>query len=186
MSRYSTGPCPSVRPPSSPFLSPSHLLDSGPNRCADRDEENGSASPPLALSIWQLLTRDGYGRYIGICGTDVHYLTHGRVGDFILKDPVTLGHEPAGIVAKGVSVSCLSERRTCTCADNTPTVGSQVTTLKPGSRVALEPGITCRKCDVCKRGQYQVRRGDAVYYPLSKLRHPRRSRFPSPSHPIFI
>ena len=36
-------------------------------------------------------------------------------------------------------------------------VGSQVKDLKPGDRVAMEPGATCRKCDACKRGRYEVR-----------------------------
>lgn len=37
---------------------------------------------------------------VGICGSDVHYLTKGRIGDFILTKPMIIGHEAAGIVAK--------------------------------------------------------------------------------------
>ena len=37
----------------------------------------------------------------GICGSDVHYLVHGRIGDFIVEKPMVLGHESAGIVSKG-------------------------------------------------------------------------------------
>ena len=37
-------------------------------------------------------------RSVGICGSDVHYWTHGRIGDFIVNEPMVLGHESAGIV----------------------------------------------------------------------------------------
>ncbi|KAG8825714.1 hypothetical protein FRC17_008558 [Serendipita sp. 399] len=61
----------------------------------------------------------------GICGSDVHYLLHGRIGDFVVEKPMVLGHESAGIVYQ---------------------VGSKVKHLKPGARVAMEPGATCRLC----------------------------------------
>jgi len=71
----------------------------------------------------------------GICGSDVHYLVEGRIGDFILKEPMVLGHESSGIVYK---------------------VGTKVQHLKIGDRVAMEPGATCRKCVSCKAGRYEV------------------------------
>ncbi|KAG5724994.1 D-xylulose reductase A [Termitomyces sp. T112] len=71
----------------------------------------------------------------GICGSDVHYLVHGRIGDFIVKNPMVLGHESSGIVAK---------------------VGPDVKHLKVGDRVAMEPGATCKRCDVCKSGRYEL------------------------------
>jgi D-xylulose reductase len=71
----------------------------------------------------------------GICGSDVHYLTHGRIGDFVVENPMVLGHESAGVVFK---------------------VGSKVQHLKPGDRVALEPGETCRVCHHCKGGRYNL------------------------------
>ncbi|GJJ13430.1 hypothetical protein Clacol_007684 [Clathrus columnatus] len=71
----------------------------------------------------------------GICGSDVHYLLHGRIGDFIVKKPMVLGHESAGVIAQ---------------------VGSAVKHLKVGQRVAMEPGATCRVCDACKAGQYEL------------------------------
>lgn len=37
---------------------------------------------------------------VGICGSDVHYLTHGRIGDFVLRKPMVIGHEAAGVVVK--------------------------------------------------------------------------------------
>ncbi|CAO1637453.1 unnamed protein product [Parajaminaea phylloscopi] len=72
-------------------------------------------------------------RQTGICGSDVHYWTHGRIGDFVLTAPMVLGHESAGIVTR---------------------VGPGVDTHRVGDRVALEPGVPCLKCDVCKAGHY--------------------------------
>jgi len=71
----------------------------------------------------------------GICGSDVHYLVHGRIGDFVVTNPMVLGHESAGIVYK---------------------VGSKVKGLAPGARVAMEPGASCRTCDACKSGRYEL------------------------------
>jgi D-xylulose reductase len=73
----------------------------------------------------------------GICGSDIHYLVHGRIGDYALPpgSDMVLGHESSGVISR---------------------VGSSVTHLKPGDRVAIEPGATCRKCDACKEGRYQL------------------------------
>jgi L-iditol 2-dehydrogenase len=47
---------------------------------------------------------------VGICGSDVHYLVEGRIGDFIVKEPMIMGHEASGIVAKvGKNVKHLKE-----------------------------------------------------------------------------
>ena len=43
----------------------------------------------------------------GICGSDVHYLVHGRIGDFIVEKPMVLGHESSGVVHKGMYECCL-------------------------------------------------------------------------------
>lgn len=72
---------------------------------------------------------------VGICGSDVHYLIRGRIGDFIVKDPMIMGHEASGIVAK---------------------VGKNVKHLKEGDRVAIEPGVPCRVCQFCKEGKYNL------------------------------
>lgn len=71
----------------------------------------------------------------GICGSDVHYYTHGAIGSFVVKAPMVLGHESAGIVTE---------------------VGHGVKSLKVGDKVALEPGVPCRYCDFCKAGQYNL------------------------------
>nr|XP_014096029.1 sorbitol dehydrogenase [Bactrocera oleae] len=72
---------------------------------------------------------------VGICGSDVHYLVHGRIGDFVLTKPMIIGHEASGIVAK---------------------VGKKVKNLVVGDRVACEPGVPCRYCEHCKSGQYNL------------------------------
>ncbi|XP_063305236.1 sorbitol dehydrogenase [Pelobates fuscus] len=72
---------------------------------------------------------------VGICGSDVHYWQHGRIGDFIVKNPMVLGHEASGRVVK---------------------VGSSVTHLKPGDRVAIEPGVPRETDEFCKTGRYNL------------------------------
>ncbi len=73
--------------------------------------------------------------YIGVCGSDLHYYEHGRIGDFVVNGDFILGHECAGEVVKA---------------------GEGVTCLKPGDRVALEPGVTCGECEFCKTGRYNL------------------------------
>lgn len=72
---------------------------------------------------------------VGICGSDVHYYQHGRIGDFVVNGDFILGHECAGEVVG---------------------VGSEVKKLAVGDRVALEPGKTCGKCKYCKTGRYNL------------------------------
>ncbi|KAL2825879.1 chaperonin 10-like protein [Aspergillus pseudoustus] len=74
-------------------------------------------------------------KYTGICGSDVHYWEHGAIGQFVVKDPMVLGHESSGVVSK---------------------VGSAVTNLKVGDHVAMEPGVPCRRCEPCKAGKYNL------------------------------
>jgi L-iditol 2-dehydrogenase len=74
--------------------------------------------------------------YVGICGSDLHYFEHGRIGEGNpVKPPFVLGHEPGGVVTK---------------------TGKAVKALKPGDRVALEPGKTCGRCEFCKTGRYNL------------------------------
>ncbi|XP_076465597.1 sorbitol dehydrogenase-like [Babylonia areolata] len=72
---------------------------------------------------------------VGICGSDVHYWTHGEIGDFVVQQPMVLGHEASGVVSK---------------------LGQGVTALKVGDRVAVEPGVPCRRCTYCKSGRYNL------------------------------
>lgn len=73
--------------------------------------------------------------YVGICGSDLHYYESGAIGDFVVKPPFVLGHEAGGTVVS---------------------VGRNVKHLKPGDRVALEPGRTCGQCEFCKTGRYNL------------------------------
>lgn len=72
---------------------------------------------------------------VGVCGSDLHYYESGRIGNFIVEPPFVLGHEAGGTVVE---------------------VGRDVTHLKVGDRVALEPGKTCGKCEFCKSGRYNL------------------------------
>lgn len=71
----------------------------------------------------------------GICGSDVHYLRHAKIGDYVMEEPMCLGHESAGTVVA---------------------LGPAVIGLAIGDRVALEPGVGCGECSLCKGGQYEV------------------------------
>ena len=75
--------------------------------------------------------------YVGICGSDVHYYHTGTCGPFKvnLDEDFILGHECAGTIVE---------------------VGDKVKNLHIGNRVALEPGITCGKCEFCKSGKYNL------------------------------
>ena len=72
---------------------------------------------------------------VGVCGSDVHYYTHGRIGSFVVEAPMVLGHEAAGTVAE---------------------VGAAVTALKPGDRVCMEPGIPDLSSRASKLGLYNI------------------------------
>ncbi|RYP43068.1 hypothetical protein DL770_011862 [Monosporascus sp. CRB-9-2] len=77
----------------------------------------------------------------GLCGSDLHYFSHYRNGDILVREPLTLGHESAGIVTA---------------------VGSGVGgpgALSVGDRVALEVGLPCEACELCRQGRYNICRG---------------------------
>ena len=72
---------------------------------------------------------------VGICGSDVHYYTHGAIGQFVVREPMVLGHEAAGTVTE---------------------VGAEVTTLKVGDRVCMEPGIPDPNSRASRLGMYNL------------------------------
>ncbi|WP_111559251.1 NAD(P)-dependent alcohol dehydrogenase [Paracoccus sediminilitoris] len=72
---------------------------------------------------------------VGVCGSDVHYYTHGKIGPFVVNEPMVLGHEASGVVIE---------------------VGSQVRHLKTGDRVCMEPGIPDPASRAAKLGIYNV------------------------------
>ncbi len=72
---------------------------------------------------------------IGICGSDIHYYEHGRIGRYVVEEPLILGHEVAGTVVE---------------------IGADVSNVKIGDRVAVEPGVPCGQCEYCKGGRYNL------------------------------
>ncbi|ORY77296.1 ubiquitin elongating factor core-domain-containing protein [Protomyces lactucae-debilis] len=71
----------------------------------------------------------------GICGSDVHYLKHGAIGEFVVKSPMILGHESSGSIVE---------------------VAEDVKFRRVGQRVAIEPGVPCRNCSYCREGMYNL------------------------------
>ncbi|MCX7798718.1 MAG: alcohol dehydrogenase catalytic domain-containing protein [Fimbriimonadales bacterium] len=69
---------------------------------------------------------------VGVCGSDVHYWRHGRIGDQVVEYPFSVGHEMAGTVVG---------------------LGEGVEGLSVGQLVAVEPAISCRECDQCRQGR---------------------------------
>ena len=74
-------------------------------------------------------------RRTGICGSDVHYYTHGSIGGFYPKEPFALGHEFAGEIDR---------------------IGDQVSTVEVGDRVAIDPQLPCGVCEQCRGGRYNL------------------------------
>ncbi|KAF9530424.1 chaperonin 10-like protein [Crepidotus variabilis] len=77
-------------------------------------------------------------RATGICGSDVHFWKHGRIGDsMVVRDECGSGHESAGEVVE---------------------IGEGVSQWKPGDRVAIEAGVPCSQpaCDACRTGRYNA------------------------------
>lgn len=74
-------------------------------------------------------------RAVGICGSDVHYYDHGRIGDYVVEAPMVIGHEAAGWIVG---------------------LGERVDRSRLGELVALEPGVPCRSCEQCLAGLYNL------------------------------
>lgn len=72
---------------------------------------------------------------VGVCGSDTHYFTHGRIGSYVVEQPLVLGHESAGVVVE---------------------VGAEVDPARVGQRVSIEPGVPCRSCEQCLGGRYNL------------------------------
>ncbi|WP_105030211.1 NAD(P)-dependent alcohol dehydrogenase [Arthrobacter ruber] len=72
---------------------------------------------------------------VGVCGSDVHYFKHGRIGPYIVESPLILGHELSGEIVA---------------------VGANVNDSRIGQRVAVEPQRPCRVCDFCRQGAYNL------------------------------
>lgn len=72
---------------------------------------------------------------VGVCGSDVHYYDHGRIGPYIVENPLILGHELSGVIVEA---------------------GTNVSAARIGERVAIEPQRPCRSCVQCRRGRYNL------------------------------
>lgn len=72
---------------------------------------------------------------VGVCGSDVHYYKHGRIGDFVVTSPMILGHESSGVVVA---------------------TGARVDRDRVGQRVSVEPGVPDLTCAQCLAGQYNL------------------------------
>lgn len=71
----------------------------------------------------------------GLCGSDIHFYTEGELGPFKVTQPYIPGHEACGVVVEAAATG----------------QGPRV-----GQRVAIEPGIPCRRCELCKTGRYNL------------------------------
>jgi D-xylulose reductase len=99
--------------------------------------------PSLALSRREIAIDEALGpadvriaiHTVGVCGSDVHYYVHGRIGPFVVRDPMVLGHEASGTVVE---------------------VGREVTNLRPGDRVCMEPGIPRTDSKASLLGMYNL------------------------------
>ncbi|MDQ6754741.1 MAG: NAD(P)-dependent alcohol dehydrogenase [Actinomycetota bacterium] len=72
---------------------------------------------------------------VGVCGSDVHYYQHGRIGGYVVDHPLILGHELSGRIVS---------------------VGRDIDPMRIGQRVAVEPQRPCRTCPQCKSGRYNL------------------------------
>jgi L-iditol 2-dehydrogenase len=79
---------------------------------------------------------------VGVCGSDMHYFEHGRIGSFVVDSPLVLGHEASGEVVE---------------------VGSSVSRLTVGQRVSVEPGVPDFECRQCLAGRYNLCEGMRFY-----------------------
>lgn len=78
----------------------------------------------------------------GICGSDIHYYSHGKIGNFVPKRPFVLGHEFAGEVVSA---------------------GDGVSPSLVGQRVTVDPSIPCGECKFCRGGRYNLCRNMKFY-----------------------
>src|SRR5829696_2154105 len=74
-------------------------------------------------------------RAVGVCGSDVHYYEEGRIGSFVVREPLILGHESMGTVVA---------------------LGEGATKHEVGERVTLEPGVPDGTCRECRSGRYNL------------------------------
>lgn len=92
-------------------------------------QESRRVSPPEADEVQIRIASTG------LCGSDLHYYSHFRNGDILVREPLSLGHESSGVITA---------------------VGSSVNDFQTGDKVALEVGLPCEKCQRCQEGRYNI------------------------------
>ncbi|MBS1798034.1 MAG: alcohol dehydrogenase catalytic domain-containing protein [Acidobacteria bacterium] len=91
-----------------------------------REFEVGDVPAPEIVKATDVLVRI---KTVGVCGSDVHYYTTGRIGAQVVEFPFVIGHEASGIVEA---------------------VGEKVTNVRVGQRIAIDPAVACGHCDQCR------------------------------------
>lgn len=94
-----------------------------------REMEMMEVATPAILNNRDVLIKM---KTLGVCGSDIHYYVSGKIGSQVVNYPFTVGHEGAGEVEA---------------------IGKDVTMVKPGDRIAIEPAMPCWECDQCKAGR---------------------------------
>lgn len=121
---------------------------------------------PSVLKEGEVLIRM---KTLGVCGSDIHYYTSGRIGSQVVEYPFAVGHEGAGQVEK---------------------IGNGVTRVAVGDRIAIEPAMPCGECDQCRAGRPHTCRnlkflgcpGQAEGSLSEYIVMPESSCFPIPDH----
>lgn len=88
--------------------------------------------PVPALDADEVLVRVAA---VGVCGSDTHYYQHGKIGPYVVEQPIILGHEASGTIVA---------------------VGALVDQSRVGKRVSIEPQRPCGKCKQCNEGKYNL------------------------------
>ena len=113
------------------YIAESPELKCGPTDCIVHVRCNGICGH---ASLSQLLPKT-HTIANALLSSDIHFWKHGQIGELNVTCPYVLGHEGAGVIAF---------------------VGSAVTSLQIGDRVAIEPGVPCGECKRCSQGEYNL------------------------------
>jgi L-idonate 5-dehydrogenase len=97
--------------------------------CHGKEDLRVEEYPLVPLKNNEVRVQVSYG---GICGSDLHYFSRGGVGDFMIREPMVLGHEISGVVLE---------------------TGTDVKEIKSGMKAGLNPSKPCLKCNFCLNGQ---------------------------------
>ena len=102
---------------------------------------------------------------VGVCGSDIHYYKHGRIGDEVVEYPYTIGHEASGYIEQIIG---------------------DPNNLKTGQLVAIEPAVACGDCDQCKAGRHHTCRHNRFMGAPGQLEGLMKEYVTVPSENIFV